>query len=381
MSSLGFGLISADSHIVEPPDCYTKYIDPKFRDRAPTVERNAAGSDIYVIPGMDSTIPLGLVAAAGLTAEELGARTQGCTFDQLHESGHNAKLRVADQNRDGVVAEILYPSVGMALCNHPDFAYKTACMQAYNEWLMGYVSEAPEGRLFGLGQTSGESVEQMIKDFEDSHKKGFVGMMMPGDPQEEDYDHPMYDPLWECAVELDMPLSFHILTSRGGGVNQLSETRGNKINGFMGIIRSVQDVMGVFVLGGVFDRHPKLKFIAAEADAGWLPHYSYRMDHAYERHGIWLGGGKSLERMPSDYINDHIWLTFQDDWTAFKVANLMNPKRLVWANDFPHSDATWPWSQEMLLKHASDLSAEQQRWIMRENIIECYNLPVDTIPA
>jgi predicted TIM-barrel fold metal-dependent hydrolase len=381
MSSLGFGCISADSHIVEPADCYTKYIDPKYRDRAPTIERDKkTGNDIYVIPGMDSTIPLGLVAAAGLTAEELAARSQGCTFDQLHESGHNAKLRVADQDRDGVASEIIYPSVGMVLCNHEDYAYKTACMHAYNEWLASYVSDAPKGRLFGLGQTSGDSVEQMIKDFEDSKEKGFVGMMMPGDPQHEDYDHPMYDPLWECAVALDMPLSFHILTSRSGG-GLLGKPRGSKINGFMGIIRSVQDVMGVFVLGGVFQRHPGLKFIAAEADAGWLPHYSYRMDHAYERHGIWLGGGKNLEKMPSEYISEHVWLTFQDDWVAFKVANLMNPKRLVWANDFPHSDATWPWSQEMLEEHASGLTGEQQRWIMRENIIECYNLPADKIPA
>ncbi len=380
MSSLGFGLISADSHIVEPPDCYTKYIDPKFRDRAPTVERDDKGNDVYVIPGMESTIPLGLVAAAGLTGEELASRAEACTFDELHESGHNAKVRIVDQDRDGVVSEIIYPSVGMVLCNHEDYAYKTACMHAYNEWLASYVSDAPEGRLFGLGQTSGDSVEQMIKDFEDCKKKGFVGMMMPGDPQHEDYDHPMYDPLWECAVELEMPLSFHILTSRSGG-GLLGQVRGNRINGFLGIIRSVQDVMGVFVLGGVFERHPKLKFIAAEADAGWLPHYSYRMDHAYERHGIWLGGGKNLEKMPSEYINSNVWLTFQDDWVAFKVANLMNPKRLVWANDFPHSDATWPWSQEMLEKHATDLTAEQQRWIMRENIIECYNLPEDKILA
>ncbi len=85
--------------------------------------------------------------------------------------------------------------------------------------------------------------------------------------------------------------------------------------------------------------------------------------------------------MPSEYLNSNVWLTFQDDWVAFKVANLMNPRRLVWANDFPHSDATWPWSQEMLTKHASDLTAQEQRWIMRDNIIECYDLPLDKVPA
>ena len=44
-------------------------------------------------------------------------------------------------------------------------------------------------------------------------------------------------------------------------------------------------------------------------------------------------------------------MTFQDDWVAFKTADLMNWHRLMWANDFPHSDSTWPWSQEMLAEH------------------------------
>src|SRR5262245_66536065 len=34
-----YKLISADSHIVEPPDMYTSRIEPKFRDRAPRMER------------------------------------------------------------------------------------------------------------------------------------------------------------------------------------------------------------------------------------------------------------------------------------------------------------------------------------------------------
>ncbi len=50
MSNLGFGLISADSHIVEPADCYSKYIDSKYRDSAPTIERDDLGNDVYVIP-------------------------------------------------------------------------------------------------------------------------------------------------------------------------------------------------------------------------------------------------------------------------------------------------------------------------------------------
>ncbi len=95
--------------------------------------------------------------------------------------------------------------------------------------------------------------------------------------------------------------------------------RGPKINGFLTIVRSCQDVMGTLVFGGVFERHPNLKVVCAEADAGWVPHYIYRMDHAYERHRNWMPHGE-LSKMPSEYFNENIYVTFQDDWVAFKVA-------------------------------------------------------------
>jgi predicted TIM-barrel fold metal-dependent hydrolase len=61
------------------------------------------------------------------------------------------------------------------------------------------------------------------------------------------------------------------------------------------------------------------------------------------------------------------------------VADLMNWKRLMWANDFPHSDSTWPWSQEVLKEHGSGLSAEQRRHILGQNVADLYNVDVDAL--
>ncbi len=82
----------------------------------------------------------------------------------------------------------------------------------------------------------------------------------------------------------------------------------------------------------------------------------YRMDHAYKRHRNWLGKGVNLSKAPSEYFSDHIYTTFQDDWVAFRSADQMNWRRLMWANDFPHSDSTWPWSQEMLAEQSKHLT-------------------------
>jgi len=367
-------VISADSHIVEPPHCYIDYIEPKYRATAPRIEETKSGAEVFVVDGMQTKIPLGLMAAAGINSKKLIPETKTAKFADLHKSGWDPAYRIADQEIDGVDAEIIYASVGMLICNHPDYDYKDACFMAYNRWLQEFCAPHPK-RLFGLGQTAISSVEQGIKDFHKIKEMGFVGIMMPGNPQDEDYDSPIYDPLWECAIALDMPVCFHILTSREN-TQHLAKFRGNKLNGFMSLIRGIQDMIGLFVLGGVFERHPKLKFVGAEGDAGWLPHFAHRMNHAVDRHG-WGKDGRLVPRNPSEYIHDNVWLTFQDDWEAFYAKDRMNIERLLWANDFPHSDSSWPDSVEMLAKHTAHITEEERNLILGDNCAKLYNLDLD----
>jgi predicted TIM-barrel fold metal-dependent hydrolase len=362
--------ISADSHITEPPDCYIDHIDPGFRDRAPRLQSIPGIGDAFVIEGMGRPVPMGLVAAAG--KDPASITMDGVRFEDLWRSGWDPAYRVADQEKDGVAAEIIYPTVGMVLCNHPDFNFKKACFEAYNRWLQGYCSAAP-GRLFGMAQVSMRTPEDGVDELKTAHAMGFKGVMMPGDPAVEDYDSAVYDKVWATAVELNLPLSFHILTSKSGSLG--AETRGPRINGFLSVIRGCQDIMGTLIFGGVFDRHPNLKVVCVEADAGWVPHYMYRMDHAYKRHRYWMKA-PPLKRLPSEYFHDHIHVTFQDDWVAFKVRDLCNVRRLMWANDFPHSDSTWPWSQSMLAEHAGSLSEQERNWICHDNVAELYGLSV-----
>ncbi len=362
--------ISADSHVTEPPNCYIDHIEAKYREVAPRLVHDEERGDVFVIDGIDSSVPLGLVAAAGKDPAEITIRAN--SFDELHRGGWDPAYRVADQERDGVAAELIYPSVGMLLCNHPDFDYKQACMAAYNQWLEGYCAGAP-GRLYGLGQAAMRSVEDGIQELARIKEMGFKGVMMPGEPKEADYDSPIYDPLWRAAVELDLPLSFHILTSKRHG---LTEFRGPWINAFQSIIRGCQDIIGLFVFSGVFERHPELKLVCVEADAGWAPHFMYRMDHVYKRHRHWMRC-QELDRLPSEYFRENVYMTFQDDWVAFKVKDMVNLRRLMWANDFPHSDSTWPWSQELLAEHTSGLSDEEYNRVVHDNVAELYGISVN----
>jgi predicted TIM-barrel fold metal-dependent hydrolase len=367
-------IISADSHITEPPNAYVDYIDRKWRDKAPRMEFSERLGDAFFIEGMGNPVPMGLVAAAGKPAEEI--RVKGTRFDDMHRGGWDPDARMDEQARDGVQAEILYPTVGMVICNHQDFDYKKACFEAYNRWLAEYCAAHPE-RLYGCGQTAMRTPEDGIEDLHAIRALGLRGVMMPGNPAVEDYDSPVYDAFFEAAVELELPLSFHILTDRNYAFGH--KVRGPRMNGFLSIMRGCQDVMGTLVLGGVFERHPGLRVVCAEADAGWVPHYMYRMDHAYERHRYWMPAGQELSKPPSEYFRENIYVTFQDDWVAFRTADLMNWQRLMWANDFPHSDSTWPHSQELLAEHKGDLSGAQAEAILGGTVAELYAIDPATI--
>jgi uncharacterized protein len=365
-------IISADSHITEPPDCYSARIDAKYKHRAPRLVHDARRGDVFEIEGSNTRIPMSLVSAAGKRPEELTAF--GAVFEKLHRGGWEPHARIEAQAEDGIAAEIIYPSVGMELCNIPDVDLKQACMDAYNLWLAEFCAPYPD-RLIGAAQTPVRTPQSGIEDLRRIKALGFKGVMLPGMPGVEDYFDPMYDEFFSAVVDLDLVPSFHILTS---GENLKQGYRGTRINSFMSIVRGNQDLISMFVLDGIFMRHPKLRIVSVEADGGWIPHFSYRMDHAYKRHRHWLQG-RELEKSPTEYVREHVYFTFQDDHTAFQFKDHVNIERMMWANDYPHSDSTWPLSQDVLREHTQGMTTDEINLVVHDNVAGLYKLDTSAL--
>ena len=53
----------------------------------------------------------------------------------------------------------------------------------------------------------------------------------------------------------------------------------------------------------------------------------------------------------------------------------------MWANDFPHSDSTWPWSQDVIAEQSKHLTAEQRRAIVCDNVASLYRIDLTTLTA
>jgi predicted TIM-barrel fold metal-dependent hydrolase len=337
------------------------------------MKRGAAGGDVFVIDGLPGTVPMGIIAAAGQNPREM--RLDEARFEDLHPGGWNPKARLADQDRDGVVAEVIYPSVGMVLCNHTDGAYMSACFKAYNRWLAEFVATAPN-RLIGIGQTAVVSVAEAVADLHAIKASGLRGVMLPGYPLTEfDYDDPAFDSLWQTAVDLSLPLSFHILTAdRGKYTTGMGKAeRGPKENRSHSIIRANQDIIGMFIWSRIFERFPDLRLVSVESDAGWAPHFIHKLNYHYDRRRFWSNLA-DMQKRPGDYFRENVYLTFQDDPVAMRTVDMMNVRRMMWANDFPHSDSTWPNSQKLFVEATEALTDQERSAIYRDNTAALYGI-------
>lgn len=358
-------LFSADSHVVEIEDCYAE-IDPRFRSLRPVAKDDPKQGAIMVVPGMDFTIPSGMLSRAGLRYEDW-ANPQ--PWNRIHPAAFDPTARLAIQDEEGVEGEVIYPSAGMVLCLHRDVAYRKACFEAYNRWLAVFCAADPK-RLVGIAMVALPSPEEGVRELREVARQGFKGVMFCGDPAFEDYDHPSYAPIWDAAIDLGLPVSFHILTGKD---SYGMAVRGPKVIQQIVTVRGNQNIIMMMVLGGVFERHPDLKVVMVENDAGWLPHFCFRLDHAWERHR-WSMETGSISRRPSEFVAENVYTTFQDDSSVRWVLPALNLEHVMWATDFPHGDGTYPNSRRIADEVTIGMTDAEKQGVVYANARALYGL-------
>src|SRR5581483_8122779 len=106
-------ILSADSHVWEPPDLWPERIEPAFRTRAPRLER-APDGDRWVAEGVTLT-PLGASQrreTPGGPSLEAAPVTAPPRFEAVIRRGaDDPHARLADMALDGVAGEVIYPTV------------------------------------------------------------------------------------------------------------------------------------------------------------------------------------------------------------------------------------------------------------------------------
>ncbi|MGZ8530907.1 MAG: amidohydrolase family protein [Candidatus Binatia bacterium] len=332
-------IVSSDSHIMEPEDLWLKNLTPSLAAKFPKFPpRNSPGEK----PG-----------------------------------GWNPKARLDEMAVDGVSAEVLYATYGLRLYAMEDAPLQEACFEIANDWMMEYCKAAP-GRLFGIPMISMYNIPNAIKELERCKKNGMVGCMIwqvPPDhlPFTSDY----YNPFWEAAGELDMPVNVHILT----GFNYSRFDRKGLDTYRMTVNQKLTDAANTlfdFVFGGPLAKFPKLKLVYVENEVGWIPFYCHEWDKYYVRHSP-KAPLAYMKKLPGEYVKDQVYATFFSDPAGGRMMDWFGDDNFMWSSDYPHAASTWPHSRQVIADELGHLPKNVIDKVVRQNVLDLYHIKVDGI--
>jgi len=366
-------LISADSHVLEPSDLWTKGLPAAMRERAPRVFYNEQRG-VWMFGCNEVTPqPITFSFVAGVDLDNLPAMHKA-GYAAARPGGWDPKARLEDMITDGVSAEVLYPSLGLGLYWIQDPAFQEACFRTYNDWLIEYCAAMPD-RLIGIAMISMWDRAHAVAELRRCKDAGLRGAMIwLRPPDSHSFLNADNDPFWAAAQEMDMPVALHILTDYGW-------TKWRVETGPTGPMRYKPTVMmqheielALFdlIFSGVLERFPDLKIISVENEYNWLASLLVRMDKGYERFRREMP--LSLTMRPTEYVRRQVRLTFFNDAIGPLTMPYIGTDLLMWSSDYPHQNSTWPHSREVIARDLGNLSPEDREKLVSRNVAELHKL-------
>jgi predicted TIM-barrel fold metal-dependent hydrolase len=375
-----YKVISADTHIVEPPDLYTSRFEPGLRDRAPRIERRTTKGgqdyDVWIVDGQEAGM-LGTFVKAGQRFDDPEKIDFLGFWDDVRKAAYDPHEMLKELEMDGVWAACPQPSQGLFWYRLDDHEIITATCRAYNDWIAEFCQPYPD-RLKGIGVLNVDDVDEACAEMEHCAEMGLVGVFIPSSPLwERPYRDPVYEKLWWTAQDVDMPLLLHIGSNRGGipGCELTIDTADLTAAGFATIDYWVRYSMTCMIFAGVFDRYPKLKVGSVEHETAWIPHWLKQMDFIYMERPAQsrkLGWRSKQGFLPTDYWHQNFFVEFMEDDAGIQMRHLIGVDNMLWGNDFPHAESTWPQSMQFLDRIFQGVPDEERRKITSETAAKIF---------
>ncbi len=361
-----YAIITADSHAGGSHAQYREYLDPAF------LEDFDAWRGKYRNPFKDLK-------------------------DDRRQRNWDSERRWAEQEADGVVAEVIFPNTvppffpSFVLFAQPpkpeDYTHRHAGIQAHNRWLVDFVAEAPERRA-GIGQIFTNDIDDAIEDatfIRDNGLRG--GVLLPNVPPDCKWVKPLYDPgydpLWKFLEDNEMPVNVH----GGTGAPDYGQYPFSMLLYINEVSFYSQRPFVHMLLGGVFERFPKLKFVITEAGAAWVPPLLARLDDTIIKirdtgatGEIRYREGDKLQLTATEVFQQNVWMGVSQPGPAdAAVRTVMGPDRFMWGSDYPHDEGTYPFTREHLRQVFPGVSQQEMGDILSGNAAKLYGFDLDKL--
>jgi len=368
-------VIDADGHVCEPVDLWERNLPAAMRERGPRVRLDANGIQQVLVEDHVG-IPTGLAGLGNAGMHKNQDFGNALRYpEDLHRGGRDALERVEVMDAEGIDMAVLYGGLAQSLGGFDDLELAVACHQVWNDWMAEWCSAAPD-RLIGTAVLPLHDPEAAAREVERAHGLGLVaGVIRPNPVHGHPLWSPRFDPMYEALAGTGMPLGLH-----GAGLYDIE-----------GVSKRMFDMMAMgthhalilfidqyltlagLVYGGVLERHPDLRVLVLECGGGWIAHWMDRFDEFLEAYDWALPAKLSLA--PSEYFRRQCLISFDPgERTMGAMAELAGEDNLIWASDFPHSDAKYPGVVDELIESVENLTGTRQQKILGLNAARAYGI-------
>ena len=378
-----YDVISADGHvdlIWLPEDLFTKNASAKLRDRMPHVVDTPDGRRWVSRNGAQFGLVNGMGSAGRKYVPGEIYRSDRMAATGLYEDGAKGvrrltepELRLKDQDRDGVQAEVLYGVLGSSgRLNDGEAAVEM--LRIYNDWLHDFCKDHPD-RLIGLANIPSHDIDAAVAEVKRAADRGFRGIDVANRPDMIPLYDEFYEPLWQIAHETKLPVHFHTIGGRSPDYTKMSKKVARRA--FATHITGFQMHMSYMLIqlmySGALERYPNLKVVIGEAGLGWIPYVLQHLDLEWEDQFKDL----ELKMRPSEYWYRQCYATYQTDPIGIKLLDDLGEDNVMWGNDYPHPDGVWPDSQDFIRRELGHLPETQRRKVICDNAAKLYGLAQD----
>jgi uncharacterized protein len=360
-------LISSDSHVNLQHDVVKQHLAAKHHD---AYDAAVAEFQSRVFGGG---------AGGANSSGGAGAANQVMMRDYTHpaygRAGHSdPHERLKDMDTDGVDAEVLYSEVSAFRFLYLIEDGWRESTRAFNDALGAFGAVDPK-RLVVSYQIPIHDIDFAVEEVQRVANLGAKSLQLPVFPGElgfPEYFDARYDPLWALIQELDLPICCHI--GLNTGLDDLARRDPTPQKGVMVpmVAFFTAEAFGMWILGGVLERFPRLKLVFVEPGVGWVPWYLDIIDDMKVRQGYQF---PAITELPSTYFHRNISLTFIDEPDTIQLLrHKIGVRNIMWSSDYPHPVSSWPNSRALVDKMFEDLPSDERELIVSGNAARVWGL-------
>jgi len=366
-------VVDADGHVCEPADLWETRLPATMRARGPRVRWSDADGCQQVLVEDGIAIPRGL---PGLCNAGTGNVNFGDTmrYEDGHRAGFDPRERLAVLDAEGIDVAVLYCGLGQCLGGIRDPQLAVACHRVWNDWIAEWVSIAPD-RLVGSAVLPAQDPAAAAAEVHRVAAMGLrAGVIRPNPVLGRPLWDPAFDPMYDALEEHGMPLALHGagMWDLEGACKRMVDLMAPGTQHALILFFDQYLTLANLAYAGVLERHPRLKVAVLESGGGWICHWMDRMDEFLAAYA-WATPKLSLK--PSEYFRRQCVISFDPGERSMgAMMRLAGSDNVIWASDFPHSDARYPGVVDELRENTDDLSAAERAALYGRNALALYGI-------